>query len=780
MKKDLLMRAYVVTVVLIFAIVVLGQLIGQDAFNTQQNDIRSVSLARKEATLSQEISKSALSMEFANTEAKFNSLRERILEASKELEQIHTALQVRDGSLDLDVTPNPVEVEELFSGIRTYYQAIITASDNLANLQWTDDERTKLVTIRTSINSILNTETQFMNYIDRIVSEYEAQFQSHETGLGTYEFVLFGALVGLLLLQAFMIFKPAVNLANKNFLSANAAFQRLKKSEREIRKSTERQLEINENLILTQRAVKRKNRQLQESEKELLKRTEEQIKANERLIAAQAQLEESLEKQKSINNELIKARESAQVNEERLDAAIRGAKDGIWDWNLVTNEVYFSPQYKQMLGFEDHEMASDFSEWESKIHPEDLPIAQQKVEEYLSGASDTYEYEFRMQHKEGHYLWIVTRGATVKDSSGKPVRFAGSHTNITQRKLNEEKINNFNVQLQESEDRMRSIAEEQLEVSERMIVAERKLQRTLEQEKKSKEELAKTLEYLKGTQSQLVQSEKMASLGQLTAGIAHEINNPINFVYNGIDTLKMSFDELLVILEKYNELDKTDNIEEVMAEIKELKDEYVFDELLVDIQELVSDIKKGAVRTIEIVKGLRVFSRLDEEEMKTANVNESIDATLILLKNKTKNRLEVKKYYDETIDEINCFPGQLNQVFMNILNNAIQAIPEERKDGKLEIYTENQEEHVMIRIKDNGKGMSEQVKKRIFEPFFTTKEVGIGTGLGMSISYGIVEKHGGNIYVNSEEGKGTEFSIQIPKNLEEKEEKSTEKEEIKE
>ena len=773
MKKDLLMRAYMVTVVLIIAIVVLGQLIGQDAFNTQQNDIRSVSLARKEATLSQEISKSALSMEFANTEVKFNTLKKNILEASKELEQIHTALQVRDGSLGLDRTPNPLEVEELFGGIKTYYQAIITASDNLAKLNWTDDERTKLVTIRTSINSILNTETQFMNYIDRIVDEYEAQFQAHETGLGTYEFILFGALIGLLLLQAFMIFKPAINLANKNFLSANAAFQRLKKSEREIRRATERQLEINENLILTQRAVRRKNKQLQESEKELLKRTEEQIKANERLIAAQAQLEESLEHQKSINHELTQARESARVNEERLDAAIKGAKDGIWDWNLVTNEVYFSPQYKKMLGYEDHEMANDFAEWESKIHPDFLATAQEKVEDYLSGQSEEYEFEFKMRHKDGHYLWILTRGAAIKDATGKPVRFAGSHTDITERK-------EFNRKLQESEKRMRSIAEEQLEISERMIVAERKLQRTLEQEKKSKEELAQALEYLKGTQSQLVQSEKMASLGQLTAGIAHEINNPINFVYNGIDTLKMSFDELLVILEKYNELDDTHDYDRVMAEIKELKEEYVFDELLVDIQELVSDIKKGAVRTIEIVKGLRVFSRLDEEEMKTANVNESIDATLILLRNKTKNRLEVKKYFDETIDEINCFPGQLNQVFMNILNNAIQAIPEERKDGKIEIYTENQEEHVMIRIKDNGKGMSEQVKKRIFEPFFTTKEVGIGTGLGMSISYGIVEKHGGNIYVNSEEGRGTEFSIQIPKNLEEKEEVITAKEKINE
>ncbi|GEM_PF-1179438 len=762
MKKDVLIRAYVVTLILIFAIVVVDKFIGQDAFITQQNDIRSVSLARKEATLSQEISKSALSMEFANTEAKFNSLKKNIEDASKELEQIHAALQTRDGSLGLDQTPNTVEVDELFNGIKTYYQAIITAADNLVNLSWTDDERTKLVTIRTSINSILNTETQFMNYIDRIVAEYEAQFQAHETGLGTYEFLLIGGLIGILLLQGFLIFRPAVNLANKNFLSANAAFQRLKKSEREIRRATEKQLEINENLILTQRAVKRKNRQLQESEKELLKRTEEQIKANERLIATQSQLEESLDRQKTINDELIKTQEYAQVNEERLDAAIKGAKDGIWDWNLATNEVYFSPQYKEMIGYSDDEMENNFAEWESKIHPEDLPVAQQRIEEYLSGRVENYEYEFRMKHKDGQYRWILTRGAAIKDDSGKPIRFAGSHTDVTERR-------EFNRKLQESEDRMRSIAEEQLEVSERMIVAERKLQRTLELEKKSKEELAQTLDYLKNTQSQLVQSEKMASLGQLTAGIAHEINNPINFVYNGIDTLKMSFDELLVILEKYNELDDSKNIDQVMSEIKELKDEYVFDELLVDIKELVSDIKKGAVRTIEIVKGLRVFSRLDEEEMKTANVNESIDATLILLKNKTKNRIEVKKYYDQTIDEINCFPGQLNQVFMNILNNAIQAIPEENKDAKIEIYTENQEEHVMIRIKDNGKGMSEQVKKRIFEPFFTTKAVGIGTGLGMSISYGIIEKHGGNIYVNSEENKGTEFSIQIPKNLEEAE-----------
>jgi PAS domain S-box-containing protein len=769
MKKDVLIRAYIVTLVLICAIVIGSKLFDRDALNIRQNDIRKVSLARKEATLSQEISKSALSMEFAGTESKFNSLKTGLDKATKELEQIHTALKTKNGTMGLDNDSNSPQLEDLFKSINPYYEAILTSSVNLQNIKWEADEREKLVLVRTNINSILNTENQFISYIDRIVAEYESEFDSHRTGFGTYEIVFLASLLGLLLLQAFLIFRPAVNLANKNFLSANAAFQRLKKSEVEIRRATERQLEINEKLILSQRSIEKKNRQLQNSESELLKRTEEQIKANERLIGAQAQIEEALKQQKIANIQLQEAQEAAKVNEERLTAAIKGARDGIWDWNLISNEVYFSPQYKAMLGYEEHEMANNFTEWETKIHPEDLPTAQAKVNEYLGGQTDNYEYEFRMRHRNGEYLWILTRGASIKNEEGVNVRFAGSHTDITQRRINEEEIRQFNMKLQESEDRIRAIAEEQLEVNERMIIAERKLQKALKEEQKSREELATTLNHLKGTQTQLVQSEKMASLGQLTAGIAHEINNPINFVYNGIDTIKVSFDELMIILNKYNEI-KTDNdIKRVIEEVNDLKEEYVYDELIDDIQELISDVKKGAVRTMEIVKGLRVFSRLDEEEMKPANLNESLDATLILLKNKTKNRLEVRKFYDDSIEEINCFPGQLNQVFMNILNNAIQAIPDERKDGEIQIYTENQEEHIMIRIKDNGGGMPETVRRRIFEPFFTTKAVGIGTGLGMSISYGIIEKHNGNIFVNSEENVGTEFSIQIPKNLKDSE-----------
>jgi len=319
-------------------------------------------------------------------------------------------------------------------------------------------------------------------------------------------------------------------------------------------------------------------------------------------------------------------------------------------------------------------------------------------------------------------------------------------------------------ELERSEKEMRALAEAQLEANEKLMLAEKQLKESLELEQKQRAELDRLVAQLKETQGQLVHNEKMASLGQLTAGIAHEINNPINFVYNGIDTLKVSLDDLMEIVNKYNELDNANgNKDAVIEEAKRLKQQLDFEELTQDIEHLVADIKRGAVRTMEIVKGLRVFSRLDEEERKMASIKDCLDSTLILLNSKMKGRVELKKYYDESMPDIMCYPGQLNQVFMNIINNAIQAIPEDRKDGEISIYTENQQENIIIRIKDNGIGMSEQVKRRIFEPFFTTKAVGVGTGLGLSITFGIIEKHGGNIFVNSEEGKGTEFVIQLPK-----------------
>jgi signal transduction histidine kinase len=272
------------------------------------------------------------------------------------------------------------------------------------------------------------------------------------------------------------------------------------------------------------------------------------------------------------------------------------------------------------------------------------------------------------------------------------------------------------------------------------------------------QELNRTLADLQETQLQLVQSEKMASLGQLTAGIAHEINNPINFVSANVKPLQRDVGNLLEVLGRYSEIRPDDRVAEQLAEIAALKEEIEIDYVIDEIQMLIKGIEDGARRTAEIVKGLRNFSRLDETDLKRANVNEGIESTLVLLHSTYKDHVELKKDYGE-LPEIECFPGQLNQVFMNLLTNAIQAIPER---GTISITTRSLGDRIRISIKDTGGGIPQELLGKIFDPFFTTKEVGKGTGLGLSISLGIIEKHHGTMVVESEPGEGTEFIITLP------------------
>jgi signal transduction histidine kinase len=268
------------------------------------------------------------------------------------------------------------------------------------------------------------------------------------------------------------------------------------------------------------------------------------------------------------------------------------------------------------------------------------------------------------------------------------------------------------------------------------------------------------VEKMKSMQEQMISSEKMASLGQLTAGIAHEINNPINFVSSNISPLKMDLKELKELCIRYKALHESKNPADDLKKIEAFTKEVDPVFLNKEIETLISGIEEGAGRTKQIVMGLRSFSRLDEDEFKETDIHEGLDSSLMLLRNKLKNRVVVKKEYG-TIPSIECIPGKINQVLMNILNNASESIPEE---GTIHIttgFTKNKK-NVEIRIKDDGIGMTEAVKRRIFEPFFTTKEVGKGTGLGLSITYGIVENHGGSIQVESKPGKGSEFILTLP------------------
>jgi signal transduction histidine kinase len=270
--------------------------------------------------------------------------------------------------------------------------------------------------------------------------------------------------------------------------------------------------------------------------------------------------------------------------------------------------------------------------------------------------------------------------------------------------------------------------------------------------------LREAREKMQKTQILLVRSEKMASLGQLTAGIAHEINNPVNFVSSNVNPLRRDIAEVFEVLANYEEAVSHRQLHAQFKKVEELKKKLDFPYLKDEIDNLLNGIQEGAHRTSEIVKGLRSFTRLDEDERKPVDINKAIESTLLMLKHQLKNRVEVIKDFGD-IPVIMCFPSKLNQAFMNILANASQAI---EGRGKIFIKTSYDSEIVTISIKDTGKGMTEEVKQHIFEPFFTTKPVGEGTGLGLPITYGIIEEHDGNLEVYSELGKGSEFVITLP------------------
>ncbi len=263
---------------------------------------------------------------------------------------------------------------------------------------------------------------------------------------------------------------------------------------------------------------------------------------------------------------------------------------------------------------------------------------------------------------------------------------------------------------------------------------------------------------LKSAQGQLLQSEKLASIGQLAAGVAHEINNPVGYINSNVGTLKKYIDDLFKVLDAYEQLEELVETKTKLDEVTKIKKEVEIDYLRDDITDLIAESQEGVTRVKQIVQDLKDFSHVDEAEWQWVDLHKGIDSTLNVAHNETKYKAEVVKEYG-SIPQIECMPSQLNQVFMNLVVNAAHAI-EER--GVITIRSGHEDDKVWVSVTDTGKGIPDEVKKRIFEPFFTTKPVGKGTGLGLSLSFGIIEKHGGEVIVDSEVGVGTTFKVILP------------------
>ena len=396
------------------------------------------------------------------------------------------------------------------------------------------------------------------------------------------------------------------------------------------------------------------------------------------------------------------------------------------------------------------------------------PKTREKLENLLRLEGKACNFEAQVYRKDGRKIWISETTQPVYNAKGEAIYYEGSLKDITEQKKARDRIEQLNSELEERVrqrtadlERANSDLLREIEERQRTEMALRESEISLQQQA---QQLSATLQELKQTQLQLIQTEKISSLGQLVTGIAHEVNNPINFVSANLDYLQEHIQELVKLLKLYQQ-----SYPSPLPEIDALIEDIDLDYMMEDIEKILGSMEVGTKRIEDIVRSLRTFARLDTTEVRASNLHDGIESTLTILRHRLQgghnySTITLERHYGQ-LPQVECCPGLVNQVFMNLLANAIDAIDEYRvTEPVIAIATESLDGgNVAIRISNNGPAVSADIQSRLFDPFFTTKPEGKGTGLGLSLSYKIiVEQHRGKLYYRSPDDGGSEFIIELP------------------